>query len=83
MLHLDPTAQISLVHTIPALHARQPYIMANITVLTIDVSGSRCVQFVVLFCELPVMQISLNEASDGNENENQNVYSYGYFCNQD
>ena len=29
------------------------------------------------------MQISLNEASDGNENENQNVYSYGYSDNQD
>ena len=29
------------------------------------------------------MQISLNEASDDNENENQNVDSYGYFGNQD
>ena len=29
------------------------------------------------------MQISLNEASDDNENENQKVGSYGYFGNQD
>ena len=29
------------------------------------------------------MQISLNEASDDNENENQKVASYGYFGNQD
>lgn len=33
-LHLDPPAQISLVHTVPALHARHPYIMANITLLS-------------------------------------------------
>ena len=29
------------------------------------------------------MQISLNKASDDNENENQNIYSNGYFGNQD
>ena len=29
------------------------------------------------------MQISLNKASDDNENENQNIYSNGYFGKQD
>ena len=34
LLHLDPSAQISLVYTIPALHALHPYIKAIITLLS-------------------------------------------------
>ena len=32
-----------------------------------------CGQFVVMFCELPVVQVSFNEARDDDEAENQNV----------
>jgi len=34
LLHLDPSAQISFVHTLPALHALHPYIKASITLLS-------------------------------------------------
>ena len=44
-------------------------------------SGSRCIQLIVLFCELPVVQVSLNEARDDDEAENQNVDAREHFVN--
>ena len=48
----------------------------------IDVTGSRRVRSVVLFCKLPVVQVSLNEGRDDHEDWNKNIHACEYFDNQ-
>ena len=39
-------------------------------------------QFVVLFCELPIAQVSFNEAREDDKAENQKVDDREHFVNQ-